>query len=122
MQKRGKVFFGSAVALVTPFLNGEIDYESLGALIDYQIKGETDAIVVLGTTGEAPTISEEERNQVIEFSSKRIKGRALQYKYRRELFTQIDGFRRRICAESSSFFQCARSRTRCAKCNRCQDR
>ena len=75
MQKRGKVFFGSAVALVTPFLNGEIDYESLGALIDYQINGETDAIVVLGTTGEAPTISEEERNQVIEFSSKRIKGR-----------------------------------------------
>lgn len=75
MQKTNRVFFGSAVAIVTPFLNGEIDYHSLGSLIDYQIDGKADAIVVLGTTGEAPTISEEERYKIIEFSKNRINGR-----------------------------------------------
>lgn len=75
MQKTKRVFFGSAVAIVTPFINGEIDYSSLGVLIDHLIEGESDAIVVLGTTGEAPTISEEERYKIIEFSKERINGR-----------------------------------------------
>lgn len=75
MQKTGKVFYGSAVALATPFLDGRVDYDSLGRLIDYQIEGATDAIVVLGTTGEAPTVSEEERCEIIEFSKNRINGR-----------------------------------------------
>ena len=43
------LFTGSAVALITPFKNGAIDYDSLGKLIDFQLENGTDAIVVLGT-------------------------------------------------------------------------
>jgi 4-hydroxy-tetrahydrodipicolinate synthase len=75
MQKDKCVFFGCATALVTPFKNGEVDYLSLGRLIDFQIENGADAIVVLGTTGEAPTINETERAKIIELSSMRINGR-----------------------------------------------
>ena len=75
MQKDKGVFFGSATALVTPFKNGEIDYLALGRLIDFQIDGGADALVVLGTTGEAPTITETERGKIIEFSNDKINGR-----------------------------------------------
>ena len=54
------VFKGSAVAIVTPMkANGEVNYEKLGELIEMQIAGETDAIVICGTTGEImqPSIS-----------------------------------------------------------------
>ncbi len=70
-----KVFCGCATAIVTPFIDTKIDYESFGNLIDYQIEGSIDAIVVLGTTGEAPTISEEEREEIVAFARKRINGR-----------------------------------------------
>ena len=63
MTYKEKVFFGSATALVTPFDGGEIDYGALGRLIEYQIENKTDALVLLGTTGEAPTISEKEREE-----------------------------------------------------------
>lgn len=76
MQKDKCVFFGCATALVTPFKNGEIDYLALGTLIDFQIENGADAIVALGTTGEAPTITEVERAKIIEYSSNRIRGRA----------------------------------------------
>lgn len=75
MQKDKCVFFGCATALVTPFKDGEVDYLSLGRLIDFQIENGADAIVVLGTTGEAPTINETERAKIIELSSMRINGR-----------------------------------------------
>ncbi len=75
MQKQDVVFFGSATALVTPFKDGKIDYGSLGGLIDFQIREGADAIVILGTTGEAPTISESERSQIISFSRDRINGK-----------------------------------------------
>ena len=75
MQKDKCVFFGCATALVTPFKNGEVDYLSLGTLIDFQIENGADAIVVLGTTGEAPTIKETERAEIIEFSREKIKDR-----------------------------------------------
>jgi 4-hydroxy-tetrahydrodipicolinate synthase len=45
------IFTGSAVAIVTPFRDGRVDYEKFGELIDFQIKGGTSAIVVCGTTG-----------------------------------------------------------------------
>lgn len=75
MCNKEKVFFGSACAIVTPFKNGEIDYGALEKLIDYQIENGTDGIVVLGTTGEAPTISEGERGEIVSFAKKRIDGR-----------------------------------------------
>ena len=75
MQKGKKLFFGSGTAIVTPFFDNEVDYFSLGNLIDYQINEGTDAIVILGTTGEAPTISEEERGRIISFARERVGGR-----------------------------------------------
>src|SRR5690606_12990308 len=56
---------GAGVALVTPFsADGTVDYASLGRLIDYQIDGGMDYLVVLGTTGETATVSDEEGKQV----------------------------------------------------------
>lgn len=75
MTYKEKVFFGSATALVTPFDGGEIDYGALGRLIEYQIENKTDALVLLGTTGEAPTISEKEREEIILYAKEKINGR-----------------------------------------------
>ncbi len=69
------VFKGSCVALVTPFTNGMIDYNAYGEMIDFQINSGTDAIVVLGTTGEPATISEKDRVEIIDFAVKRVGGR-----------------------------------------------
>ncbi len=52
------VFEGSGVAIVTPFKkDGSVDYEAFEKLIEFQIAGHTDAIIVCGTTGEASTQS-----------------------------------------------------------------
>lgn len=75
MSYKEKVFFGSACALITPFKDGKIDYISFEKLIEFQIRNGTDALVVLGTTGEAPTISEEEREEIVSFAKKKIKDR-----------------------------------------------
>lgn len=66
------LFTGSATAIVTPFRDGGIDYEAFGNLIDFQIENKTDAIVVLGTTGESATVSESERYEIIAFAKRRI--------------------------------------------------
>lgn len=69
-------FVGSAVAIVTPFqANGSLDFEAFGRLIDFQIDNGTDAIVVLGTTGESSTLTDSERRSVIEFAAKKINKR-----------------------------------------------
>ena len=60
------VFTGSAVAIVTPFCGDSVDLEAFGRLIERQIQGGTDAIVVCGTTGEAATLSYNERMALIE--------------------------------------------------------
>lgn len=75
MGRKRSLFFGSATALVTPFNMGEIDYRAFGEMIENQIANGTDALVVLGTTGEAPTISEEERYELISFARKQIRKR-----------------------------------------------
>ena len=63
------LFCGSGVALVTPFnTNGEVDFFELKRLIDFQIASGTQAIIILGTTGESPTISFEEREKIISFA------------------------------------------------------
>ena len=69
------IFKGSGVALVTPFLNGKIDYDSMQRLIEYQIKNQTDAIIVCGTTGEASTLSYEEQLECIKKCVEYVDGR-----------------------------------------------
>lgn len=61
------LFRGTGTALVTPFASdGGVDYGALRRLLDFQIDGGVEAIVVLGTTGENPTISDDERKRIIE--------------------------------------------------------
>ncbi len=60
------MFTGAMVALVTPFRDGEVDWETLDELIDFQLENGIDAIVPVGTTGECPTLSHEEHKKVIE--------------------------------------------------------
>ena len=63
------IFKGSAVAIVTPFTStNKVNYEKLRELIEWQIEEKTDAIVICGTTGEASTMSEEEKKQAIKFT------------------------------------------------------
>lgn len=63
------IFQGSGVALVTPFTkDNKVDYFTLKNLIDYQIASGTKAIIILGTTGEASTISQDERTKIIKFA------------------------------------------------------
>lgn len=70
------MFEGSIVALITPMTaTGAIDEQNLRALIDRHIAAGTDAIVVLGTTGESPTITETERHQVIAAAVEVAQGR-----------------------------------------------
>ena len=66
---------GSYVALVTPFSGGEVDYDALGELIDFQIDGGTQGLVPCGTTGESPTLSHEEQDRVTAFTVERSAGR-----------------------------------------------
>lgn len=72
---QGRLFYGSGVALVTPFRNQAVDYESLEKLIDWQIEAGTDALIVLGTTGEPCTIAPVERSAIIECAVSRCGGR-----------------------------------------------
>ena len=67
---------GSIVALITPFAeDGSVDFDEMGRLIDFHLENGTDAILVLGTTGESSTMSHEEDDAVCEFAVKRIDGR-----------------------------------------------
>ncbi|SNS03567.1 4-hydroxy-tetrahydrodipicolinate synthase [Anaerovirgula multivorans] len=59
------MFNGSGVAIITPFKGGKVDLEAFGKLIDFQLENDTQALVVLGTTGEASTQNYEEREAVI---------------------------------------------------------
>ena len=69
------VFTGAATAIVTPFKNGEVDYDSFGALIDFQLDGGIDALVVAGTTGEASTLTDDEHIGVIKYAVEKVNGR-----------------------------------------------
>ncbi len=60
------MFTGAMVALITPFQDGEIDFETLDELIEFQLENSIDAIVPVGTTGESPTLSHDEQKKVIE--------------------------------------------------------
>jgi 4-hydroxy-tetrahydrodipicolinate synthase len=70
------LFRGAGVALVTPFTEEkDVNYEELGRLIEYQIEGGSDAIIVCGTTGEPVTMTEEERLSVISYTVEKVAGR-----------------------------------------------
>lgn len=69
------IFTGSAVAIVTPFKESGVDLEALGKLLDFQLENGTDAIVVCGTTGEASTMTYQERAETIAFCVRHVGGR-----------------------------------------------
>ena len=67
---------GLGTALVTPFLeDGSVDFEALGTLIEHQVAGGTDYLVVLGTTSESPTLTHKEQDEIIDFVVKQVAGR-----------------------------------------------
>jgi 4-hydroxy-tetrahydrodipicolinate synthase len=75
MAGRGEQFAGVTVALVTPFRNGEIDFDELGRLVDWHVEQGTDCLAPVGTTGESPTLDHEEHERVIAFVCERARGR-----------------------------------------------
>ncbi|NCA75992.1 MAG: 4-hydroxy-tetrahydrodipicolinate synthase [Alphaproteobacteria bacterium] len=76
MRKGFNKFKGTGVAIVTPFKkSGAIDFQSYEKILTHVIHGGVDFIVVLGTTGEAPTISKQEKKALIEFSVEKIEKR-----------------------------------------------
>ena len=69
------IFTGAATAIVTPFKNNEVDYDTFARLIDWQIAEGIDAIVACGTTGEASTLTDEEHRAVLKFAVDHVNGR-----------------------------------------------
>ncbi len=63
---KNTIFTGAGVAIITPMLaDGAVDFEGLKKLIDFQIEGGTDSIIICGTTGESSTLSDEEHRAAI---------------------------------------------------------
>lgn len=69
------VFEGVCTAAITPFTKDGIDFNALGKQIEFQIAGGVSALCILGTTGEAPTITDEEYSEIAKFSYDKIAGR-----------------------------------------------
>ena len=70
-----EIFKGSGVAIITPFTDDGINFTALEDLIEWQINNSTDAIIVCGTTGEASTMSEKEKKDVIKFTIDKVNKR-----------------------------------------------
>src|SRR4030042_1644634 len=71
-----KKFEGTGVAIVTPFLDDtQVDYEALGRVVNHVIEGGVNYIVVMGTTGEASTISLDEKKSVLSSVNEAVAGR-----------------------------------------------
>ena len=71
-----QILNGTGVALVTPFKeNYEVDLESLGRVIDFVIKGGVEYVVTLGTTGETPTLSKEEKIAIVQYTYEKVGNR-----------------------------------------------
>ena len=70
------IFKGAGVALVTPMKeNGEVNFDTLERLLEDQIAKKTDAIIAVGTTGEAPTLEDDEHLEVVRFCVQKVAGR-----------------------------------------------
>lgn len=72
---KNTIFTGAATAIITPFKSGSIDYTSFKGIIEQQIAGNIDAIVVAGTTGEAATLTHEEHMECMKFVVDTVAGR-----------------------------------------------
>jgi 4-hydroxy-tetrahydrodipicolinate synthase len=68
------MFAGAMTALITPFRDGQVDFETLDELLEFQLEGGIDGIVPVGTTGECPTLSHDEHKKVIERVVKTVAG------------------------------------------------
>lgn len=70
------IFTGAGVAIITPMNNdGSVNFDKLGELIEYQIDGGTDAVIICGTTGESSTLTHEEHTKAIDYTVNRVAGR-----------------------------------------------
>jgi len=69
------LFKGSGVAIVTPFKNNQVDFEKLGELLEWHISEKTDAIIICGTTGEAATMTDDEKLETIKFTVNKVNKR-----------------------------------------------
>ncbi len=69
------LFKGSGVAIVTPFKEEGINFDTLGKLLDWHIAEGTDAIIICGTTGEASTMSDDEKKAAFKFTVEKVAGR-----------------------------------------------
>lgn len=76
MASKGRLFAGCTVALVTPFRDGEVDYQALKEAVDWQIAQGTHVLSPVGTTGESPTLTHDEHERVIATVVERAGGRA----------------------------------------------
>ena len=65
MKTKGEQFAGLTVALITPFRDGQIDFDALGRLVDWHVQEGTDCLAPVGTTGESPTLGHEDHERVI---------------------------------------------------------
>ncbi len=70
-----EIFRGMGTALVTPMNERGIDYDAFGRLIDFQLENGIDAFIVCATTGEAPTLSDEEHIEAVKFVAGRVNGK-----------------------------------------------
>jgi 4-hydroxy-tetrahydrodipicolinate synthase len=75
MKTKGEAFAGLSVAMVTPFKNGEVDYDTFRRQIEFQIAAGTNCLVPVGTTGESPTLSHDEQDRVVAFVVETVAGR-----------------------------------------------
>jgi 4-hydroxy-tetrahydrodipicolinate synthase len=66
---------GTYTALITPFKNDEVDFEGLRYLINFQIENGVDGLLLLGTTGETPTLTNQEQEEIIRTAVMEIRGR-----------------------------------------------
>ena len=73
--KKKRIFSGVGTALITPFFDAGIDFDSLARIIDFQINAGIDALIVAGTTGEASTLDENERYALYEFAKEKTSGK-----------------------------------------------
>lgn len=72
---KNTIFRGVGTALVTPMNENGVDYPALSKLLDFQLKGGVDALIVCATTGEAPTLTDEEHIRTIRFVVEHVAGR-----------------------------------------------
>jgi 4-hydroxy-tetrahydrodipicolinate synthase len=68
-------FHGTGVALVTPFKENEVDYQSLGKIIEFVIEGGVDYLVMLGSTGETATLNDAESRKILDYTIEKVAGR-----------------------------------------------